>query len=195
MNGFMLSQNTFCFTVEYIGLHLSSKYFFMDSAFSFVAAFLLFLYDSHWPFVLPPLKYRFRNIDLVWHAFQYWARCTFICISQHWLRKWYRVIRQETITWASVDPDPCCHMASQSVNNNPTNKITVPMVHWRNTLFFKIRAYFLWRNSASWKNTFHTKYRSYIHMPLRVSSLHDWLRLPVWLRWFNRIWLFACKQW
>ena len=47
---------------------------------------------------------------------QYWPRCTFICISQYWLRKWYGAIRQGTIIWANVDPDPCCHMASQCVD-------------------------------------------------------------------------------
>ena len=58
---------------------------------------------------------------------QYWPRCTFRCISQHWLRKWYGAIRQEATTRANVDQDPCCHMASQCVNNIPTNTIIVPV--------------------------------------------------------------------
>ena len=57
----------------------------------------------------------------------YWPRCTFRCISQHWLRKWYGAIRQEATTRANVDQDPCCHMASQCVNNIPTNTIIVPV--------------------------------------------------------------------
>ena len=44
------------------------------------------------------------------------------------------------------------------------------------------------------ENIFYTKCRSYIHMVLMVRLLRDWLRLPVWLRWFNRIWLFACTD-
>ena len=58
---------------------------------------------------------------------QYWPRCTFRCISQHWLRKWYGAIRQEATTRANVDQDPCCHMASQCVNNIQTNTIIVPV--------------------------------------------------------------------
>ena len=33
-------------------------------------------------------------------------------ISQHWFRQWYGAVRHQAITWVSVDPDLCCHIAS-----------------------------------------------------------------------------------
>ena len=36
--------------------------------------------------------------------------------SQHWLRLWLGVVRQQAITWANVDPDLCHHMASLGLN-------------------------------------------------------------------------------
>ena len=35
-----------------------------------------------------------------------------LMISQHWFRWWLGAVRQQAITWANVDPDLCCHMAS-----------------------------------------------------------------------------------
>ena len=32
-------------------------------------------------------------------------------ISQHWLRQWLGAVRQQAITWASLDLVPCRHMA------------------------------------------------------------------------------------
>ena len=37
---------------------------------------------------------------------------TSLIISQHWLRQWLGAARQQTITWANVDPDLWRHMAS-----------------------------------------------------------------------------------
>ena len=37
-------------------------------------------------------------------------------ISQHWFRWWLGGVRQQAITWASVDPDICSHMASLGPN-------------------------------------------------------------------------------
>ena len=35
-----------------------------------------------------------------------------LMISQCWFRYWLDGVRQQVITWANVDPTPCCHMAS-----------------------------------------------------------------------------------
>ena len=37
-------------------------------------------------------------------------------ISQHWFRWWLGAVRQQAITWANVDTDPCRHMASLGHN-------------------------------------------------------------------------------
>ena len=37
-------------------------------------------------------------------------------ISQHWFRLWRGAIRQQAITWANVDQDPCRHMTSLGHN-------------------------------------------------------------------------------
>ena len=37
---------------------------------------------------------------------------TLLMISQHWFRWWLGAVRQQAITWANVDPDLCCQMAS-----------------------------------------------------------------------------------
>ena len=37
---------------------------------------------------------------------------TLLMRSQHWFRWWLGTVRQQAITWANVDPDLCCHMAS-----------------------------------------------------------------------------------
>ena len=43
--------------------------------------------------------------------------------SQHIFRKWLGRVRQQTITWASVDQNPCCHIMSlchmTNVDQNP----------------------------------------------------------------------------
>ena len=39
-----------------------------------------------------------------------------LMISQHWCRWWLGAIRHHAITWANVDPDLCCHMASLDHN-------------------------------------------------------------------------------
>ena len=36
--------------------------------------------------------------------------------SQYWFRQWIGAVRQQAITWANVDPDPCRHMASLGRN-------------------------------------------------------------------------------
>ena len=41
---------------------------------------------------------------------------TLLRISQHWFRKWLGAVRQQAITWASVDPDLCHHMGSLGPN-------------------------------------------------------------------------------
>ena len=40
-------------------------------------------------------------------------------ISHHWLRSWLGAVRQQAITWASVNPDLCRHMASPG-HSEPT---------------------------------------------------------------------------
>ena len=42
-------------------------------------------------------------------------------ISQHWFRRWLGAVRQQAITWANVDPDLCCHLASPGHNE---------LTHW-----------------------------------------------------------------
>ena len=37
---------------------------------------------------------------------------TLLMISQHWFRYWLGAFRQQAITWACVDQDPCRHMVS-----------------------------------------------------------------------------------
>ena len=37
-------------------------------------------------------------------------------ISQHWFGYWLGAVRQQAITWANVDLDPCCHMVSLGHN-------------------------------------------------------------------------------
>ena len=37
---------------------------------------------------------------------------TSLIISEHWFRYWLGAIKKWAITWASVDPDLCCHLAS-----------------------------------------------------------------------------------
>ena len=37
---------------------------------------------------------------------------TLLMVNQHWFRQWLGAVRQQAITWANVDPDLCCHMAS-----------------------------------------------------------------------------------
>ena len=39
-----------------------------------------------------------------------------LIISQHWLRSWIGVVRQQAIIWADVDHGLCCHMASLGHN-------------------------------------------------------------------------------
>ena len=41
---------------------------------------------------------------------------TLLMISQHWFRWWLGAVRQQAITWASVDQDLQCHMASLGPN-------------------------------------------------------------------------------
>ena len=41
---------------------------------------------------------------------------TLLMISQHYLREWHCVVRQQAITWANVDPVLYRHMASLGLN-------------------------------------------------------------------------------
>ena len=41
---------------------------------------------------------------------------TLLMISQHWYRWWRGAVRQQAITWASVDPDLCRQIASLGPN-------------------------------------------------------------------------------
>ena len=104
---------------------------------------------------------------------QYWPRCTFICIPM--------------FTQIPVA------IGRHNVLITSRPKITVPINGPVTKRLIFQNTCFLWHNSASRKKI-NTKYRSYIHISLRVSSLCDWLWLPVWLRWFNCMWLIACTN-
>ena len=43
--------------------------------------------------------------------------------TQHWFRQWLGAIRQQAITWANVDTDLCCHIASLGHNECETNHV------------------------------------------------------------------------
>ena len=45
-----------------------------------------------------------------------------LLISQYWFRSWLGAVRQQAITWANIDPDPCHQMVSLG-NNELTNKM------------------------------------------------------------------------
>ena len=49
---------------------------------------------------------------------------TLLMISQHWFRWWHGAVRQQVITWANVDPDLCCHMAS--IGHELLRKLILP---------------------------------------------------------------------
>ena len=61
-------------------------------------------------------------------------------ISQHWFRWWLGAIRQQAITWASVDLDPCRHMTS--LGHNELNFSVLRINHSR-------RTYYTHRNEVS----------------------------------------------
>ena len=48
-----------------------------------------------------------------------------VMISCHWFRYCCGAIRQQAITWANVDPDPCCHMASPGYNGQANGWNTI----------------------------------------------------------------------
>ena len=50
---------------------------------------------------------------------------TSLMINQHRFRLWFGAIRHQTITWANVDPDLCCHMASLSHNELIKNTLNI----------------------------------------------------------------------
>ena len=45
-----------------------------------------------------------------------WMPLMSLIISQHWFRQWLGAVRQQAITLANVDPDPCRHMTSLGHN-------------------------------------------------------------------------------
>ena len=45
-----------------------------------------------------------------------YQRALLMIRSQHWFRYWIGAVRQQAITWANVDPDLYCHMASLGHN-------------------------------------------------------------------------------
>ena len=51
-----------------------------------------------------------------------------LMISQHWFRYWLGAIRHHAITWASVSPVICCHMATLGYN-----KLNIAVLHQRGT--------------------------------------------------------------
>ena len=62
-------------------------------------------------------------------------------VNQHWLRWWLGTIRHQAITWANVDPDLCCHMAS--LDHNGLNSFVYTSGHcrrWRSRMEVKIMA-------------------------------------------------------
>ena len=46
-------------------------------------------------------------------------------VSQHWYRKWLGAVRQQAITWANVDPDPCRQMTSLGLSELSIEKCQV----------------------------------------------------------------------
>ena len=59
---------------------------------------------------------------------------TLLMISQHWFRKWLGAVRQQAITWTTVDQDLQRHMVSLGPNeltHLPLNKMAVISQHFQ----------------------------------------------------------------
>ena len=76
---------------------------------------------THWP--LGDLDLILKNwFSILFYWLVSWDLCmimpsdechrALLMISQQWFRQWLGVVRQQAITWASVDQDPCRHMVS-----------------------------------------------------------------------------------
>ena len=61
-----------------------------------------------------------------------WGEChnTSLTVSQYRFREWLGVDRQQAITWANVDLDPCRHMAS--LGHSELN-----VTHWSSWVFME----------------------------------------------------------
>ena len=59
---------------------------------------------------------------------------TLLKISRHWFGEWLGAVRQQAITWASVDLDLCCHMTS--LGHNEINHWSVKHFAWQNDFGF-----------------------------------------------------------
>ena len=92
------------------------------------------------------------------------ATNTSLIISQHWFRQWLGAIRQQAITWANVDLDPCRHMTSLGHNELKQN------MSWRHVNSFP------WH----WKTA-----RLPGHMPIKSDLLHLTGKLWITLYFFS----------
>ena len=86
---------------------------------------LILPYLTHWPLgdlnVILKLQFSillywlvFANLLMIMSSDECYR--TLLMISQHWFRQWLGAIRQQAITWTSVDQDLHRHMASLGPN-------------------------------------------------------------------------------
>ena len=77
------------------------------------ALFQLHLSDQRW-YCLERCGLTVINFKLISQIYFLWGECqkNSLVIIQHWIRWWLGAIRQQAITWANVDLELWCHMAS-----------------------------------------------------------------------------------
>ena len=122
--------------------------------------------------------------------------------SDDWFRKWLGAERQHAITWANVDPDPCCHMSSQGHNEfmffissvSPSSYLYKDSLY-SERLSLHIYMYMKWLiqyKDASIENPivqirrFYNSFISTTGFPILVNewlSLTAFLRQPTLVRW------------
>ena len=87
-----------------------------------------------------------------------------LMICQHWFRKWPGAVRQQAITWASVDPDLCRQMASLG-----HNELTLDDVEW----FFKAAEMMYLVNifmSSRTRDSYHSLYMACYYIDSIITS-------------------------
>ena len=77
-----------------------------------------------------------------------WDECpgTILMINQHWFRKWLGAVRQQAITWASVDPVLYNHMAS--IGHHVLLHI-IGLVSWVGISTYKWASWYSWNLDVS----------------------------------------------
>ena len=115
-------------------------------------------YLTHW---LP------RDVAVAWacavKSFSDECHWTLLIRSQHKFRWWHGTVRQQVITWTNVDPDLCCHMASQRINKH---------LAWLNWYDFGV-----WKSKIIWGHTI--RWFGFINpLSLKQNAEHTATTLP-----------------